>query len=123
MQLAARGARVVVNDLGGPRDGMGDGNREMADAVVAEITDAGGTAIANADSVATSEGADALVAQALDTWGRIDIVVNNAGITGRRQLRRAVVVPTRVRDASHRDGQRAARGMADTSSNATTDGW
>ena len=82
MQLAARGARVVVNDLGGPRDGSGDGNRDMADAVVAEITDAGGTAIANADSVAAREGADALVAQALDAWGRLDIVVNNAGITG-----------------------------------------
>ena len=82
MQLAARGARVVVNDLGGPRDGSGDGNRDMADAVVAEIAEAGGTAIANADSVAAREGADALVAQALDAWGRLDIVVNNAGITG-----------------------------------------
>jgi NAD(P)-dependent dehydrogenase (short-subunit alcohol dehydrogenase family) len=82
MQLAARGARVVVNDLGGSRDGTGDGSSAMADAVVAEITEAGGTAVANADSVATNEGADALVAQALDTWGRVDIVVNNAGITG-----------------------------------------
>ena len=82
MLLAARGARVVVNDLGGPRDGLGDGNRDMADAVVAEIVDAGGTALANADSVAAREGADALVAQALDAWGRVDIVVNNAGITG-----------------------------------------
>jgi NAD(P)-dependent dehydrogenase (short-subunit alcohol dehydrogenase family) len=80
--LAARGARVVVNDLGGPRDGLGDGNPAMAEAVAAEITAAGGTAIANAGSVAERASADALVAQALDTWGRVDVVVNNAGITG-----------------------------------------
>jgi NAD(P)-dependent dehydrogenase (short-subunit alcohol dehydrogenase family) len=80
--LAARGARVVVNDLGGPRDGLGEGSAAMAEAVVADIEDAGGTAIASADSVATREGADALVARALDAWGRVDIVVNNAGITG-----------------------------------------
>ncbi len=82
MLLAARGARVVVNDFGGARDGLGEGGRAMADAVVASITAAGGTAIANADSVANRDGADALVAQALDTWGRVDVVVNNAGITG-----------------------------------------
>ena len=82
MLLAARGARVVVNDFGGARDGLGEGGRAMADAVVASITAAGGTAIANADSVADPDGADALVAQALDTWGRVDVVVNNAGITG-----------------------------------------
>jgi NAD(P)-dependent dehydrogenase (short-subunit alcohol dehydrogenase family) len=82
MLLAARGARVVVNDFGGPRDGLGEGGRAMADAVVTAITAAGGTAIANADSVAERDGADALVAQALDTWGRVDVVVNNAGITG-----------------------------------------
>jgi len=82
MLLAARGARVVVNDYGGPRDGLGEGGRAMADAVVASITEAGGTAIANADSVADPDGADALVAEALDTWGRVDVVVNNAGITG-----------------------------------------
>ena len=82
MLLAERGARVVVNDFGGSRDGLGAGNRAMADAVVGAITARGGTAVANSDSVATKEGADALVAQALDTWGRVDIVVNNAGITG-----------------------------------------
>jgi NAD(P)-dependent dehydrogenase (short-subunit alcohol dehydrogenase family) len=83
MLLAARGARVVVNDLGGPRDGLGAGNRAMADAVVGAITASGGEATANADSVAEPEGAEALVAQALDTWGRVDVVVNNAGITGK----------------------------------------
>jgi NAD(P)-dependent dehydrogenase (short-subunit alcohol dehydrogenase family) len=82
MLLAERGARVVVNDFGGPRDGVGAGGRAMADAVVGAITARGGTAVANSESVATTEGADALVAQALDTWGRVDIVVNNAGITG-----------------------------------------
>ena len=71
-----------MNDFGGARDGLGEGGRAMADAVVASITAAGGTAIANADSVADPDGADALVAQALDTWGRVDVVVNNAGITG-----------------------------------------
>jgi NAD(P)-dependent dehydrogenase (short-subunit alcohol dehydrogenase family) len=82
MLLAARGARVVVNDFGGPRDGLGDGNQAMADAVAGAITEAGGTAIPNSDSVADRDGADTLVAQALDTWGRVDVVVNNAGITG-----------------------------------------
>jgi NAD(P)-dependent dehydrogenase (short-subunit alcohol dehydrogenase family) len=82
MLLAERGARVVVNDFGGPRDGVGPGGRAMADAVVGAITARGGTAIANSESVATTDGADALVAQALDTWGRVDVVVNNAGITG-----------------------------------------
>ena len=82
MLLADRGARVVVNDYGGPRDGLGAGGRAMADAVAGAITARGGIAVANSESVATVEGADALVAQALDTWGRVDIVVNNAGITG-----------------------------------------
>jgi NAD(P)-dependent dehydrogenase (short-subunit alcohol dehydrogenase family) len=77
--LAAEGAKVVVNDLGGARDGSGGGS-EMADSVVAEIQAAGGTAAANYDSVATSEGAEALVQTALDTFGAIHGLVNNAGI-------------------------------------------
>ena len=123
MQLAARGARVVVNDLGGPRDGSGDGNRDMADAVVAEITDAGGTAIANADSVAAREGADALVAQALDAWGRVDIVVNNAGITGGGNFAEPESYQLRVRNAPDRDGQRAARGVAALPRARLTGAW
>lgn len=79
LTLAARGAKVVVNDLGGSRDGSGGGS-EMADAVVAEITDTGGEAVANYDGVHTWEGGETIVQTALDTWGRIDIVVNNAGI-------------------------------------------
>lgn len=77
--LASRGARVVVNDLGGSRDGSG-ASASMADAVVEEIRAAGGEAVANHDSVATWEGGEAIVAAALGSFGRIDIVVNNAGI-------------------------------------------
>jgi NAD(P)-dependent dehydrogenase (short-subunit alcohol dehydrogenase family) len=77
--LASRGAKVVVNDLGGSRDGSGAGS-EMADQVVQEIVDGGGEAVANYDSVATWEGGQAVVQSAIDAYGRVDIVVNNAGI-------------------------------------------
>ena len=77
--LAREGARVVVNDLGGARDGTGAGSA-MADAVVAEITEAGGLAVANYDSVATEEGAQSLIQTALDEFGAVHGVVNNAGI-------------------------------------------
>ncbi len=77
--LAERGARVVVNDLGGAVDGSGSGSA-AADAVVAEITEAGGQAVASADGVHTWEGGQAIVATALEAFGRIDVVVNNAGI-------------------------------------------
>jgi NAD(P)-dependent dehydrogenase (short-subunit alcohol dehydrogenase family) len=77
--LARAGARVVVNDLGGARDGSGAGSA-AADAVVAEITAAGGVAVANHDSVATEAGGAAIVQTALDAFGRIDGVVANAGI-------------------------------------------
>jgi NAD(P)-dependent dehydrogenase (short-subunit alcohol dehydrogenase family) len=77
--LARSGARVVVNDLGGARDGSGSGS-SMADSVVAEIRDSGGTAVASYDSVATEEGAAAIVATALDEFGALHGVVNNAGI-------------------------------------------
>jgi NAD(P)-dependent dehydrogenase (short-subunit alcohol dehydrogenase family) len=70
---------VVVNDLGGSRDGTGAGS-EMADGVVKEITGAGGEAVASYDSVASPEGAAAIVQTAIDAFGRIDVVVNNAGI-------------------------------------------
>ena len=77
--LAHNGALVVVNDLGGARDGSGAGSA-AADAVVAEIKEAGGEAVANYDSVATSEGGAAIVQTALDAFGKIDGVVANAGI-------------------------------------------
>ncbi|MCT9931299.1 SDR family oxidoreductase [Planotetraspora sp. A-T 1434] len=77
--LAERGAKVVVNDLGGALDGSGASTGPAAE-VVELITKNGGEALANADNVSTPEGAQAIVQAALDTFGRIDIVVNNAGI-------------------------------------------
>ena len=77
--MAARGAKVVVNDLGGRMDGSG-ADKSAADHVVDEIRTAGGEAVANYDSVATPEGAQAIVKSALDAFGTVDIVVNNAGI-------------------------------------------
>jgi NAD(P)-dependent dehydrogenase (short-subunit alcohol dehydrogenase family) len=77
--LAARGARVVVNDLGGSMTGKG-ADAGPADEVVDEINSAGGMAMADAHDVSTEHGAGALVATALDSFGRIDVVVNNAGI-------------------------------------------
>ena len=77
--LASRGARVVVNDVGGSVSGEG-GDAGPAQRVVQEISDAGGEAVADTHSVATPEGGEAIVATALDHFGRVDIVVNNAGI-------------------------------------------
>jgi NAD(P)-dependent dehydrogenase (short-subunit alcohol dehydrogenase family) len=77
--LAARGAQIVVNDLGGSVEGEG-GDEGPAQKVVKEIEDAGGVAVANTDSVATPEGGEAIVATAIDEFGKIDIVINNAGI-------------------------------------------
>jgi NAD(P)-dependent dehydrogenase (short-subunit alcohol dehydrogenase family) len=79
LALAARGAHVVVNDVGGALDGSGN-DRSRAQMVVDEIISAGGTAIADANSVADMEGAEAMVRAATETFGRVDIVVNNAGI-------------------------------------------
>jgi NAD(P)-dependent dehydrogenase (short-subunit alcohol dehydrogenase family) len=79
LEFAKRGAKVVVNDLGGAVDGTG-GNSAAAEAVVKEITDAGGTAIANGASVTDDAGVAHLVKQTMDTWGRIDVLIANAGI-------------------------------------------
>ncbi len=79
LALAEAGAAVLVNDLGGARDGRGGGSA-MADAVVKEIEAAGGTAAANYESVATVEGGEQIVAAAVDRFGRVDCLVNNAGI-------------------------------------------
>jgi NAD(P)-dependent dehydrogenase (short-subunit alcohol dehydrogenase family) len=77
--LAAEGAKVVVNDLGGARDGSGGGSA-MADAVVKGIRADGGDAVANYDSVATADGAAGVVATALEAYGAVHGLVNNAGI-------------------------------------------
>jgi len=79
IELARRGAKVVVNDLGGSVDGTGAGS-DAARSVVAEIEEAGGEAIANGANVAKYDEVEKMVKQAMDAWGRIDILVNNAGI-------------------------------------------
>jgi NAD(P)-dependent dehydrogenase (short-subunit alcohol dehydrogenase family) len=79
LALAARGAKVVVNDLGGARDGSGS-SLTAAQQVVEEIRAAGGEAIANGASVTDYTAVQAMVQQAMDAWGRVDIVVSNAGI-------------------------------------------
>jgi len=79
LELARRGAAVVVNDLGSAVDGTGTSSRAAED-VVAEITAAGGRAVPSFDSVATAEGGERIIATAVEAFGRLDIVVNNAGI-------------------------------------------
>jgi NAD(P)-dependent dehydrogenase (short-subunit alcohol dehydrogenase family)/putative sterol carrier protein len=80
LELAKRGAKIVVNDLGGARDGSGDGSRGPADKVVDEIKALGGEALANYDNVATVAGGANIVQSALDAFGTVDILINNAGI-------------------------------------------
>jgi len=77
LDLARHGAKVIVNDIGGDVSGRGEGR--VADEVVREIKTAGGEAIANYDSVSTYEGGYNMVKQAMDTWGRLDVVCSNAG--------------------------------------------
>lgn len=77
--MAARGAKVVVNDIGTSYDGKGT-SRSFADAVVKDIQNAGGTAVASYDSVATEKGAEGIINTAIKNFGRIDILVNNAGV-------------------------------------------
>jgi len=85
LMLADHGAKVVVNDLGGAFDGTGS-DQGPADEVVAEIQAAGGEAIANGDDVSNFDAAQAMVQQAIDTFGRLDVLVNNAGILRDRML-------------------------------------
>ena len=80
IELAKRGAQVVVNDLGGALDGAGEGSSSPADQVVEEIKALGGEAVANYDNVATVAGGENIVKTAIDHFGKVDILVNNAGI-------------------------------------------
>jgi NAD(P)-dependent dehydrogenase (short-subunit alcohol dehydrogenase family) len=81
--LASRGAKVVVNDLGvANADGTGEASKRPADEVAAEIVAAGGAAVANFEDVSTEAGGGHAVQQAMDGFGRLDIVINNAGIVG-----------------------------------------
>ncbi len=79
LEFGRRGARVVVNDLGSSRDGSG-ASAEAAETVAAEIRDAGGEAVANGANVTDYAQVEAMVAEAIDRWGRVDVLVNNAGI-------------------------------------------
>ena len=79
LELARRGAKVVVNDLGGAMDGTG-GSSEAAEKVVSEIQELGGEAISNGGSVSDRTGAKSMVDDAMESWGRVDILINNAGI-------------------------------------------
>src|SRR5713101_6537303 len=83
--MARLGARVVVNDYGGTESGQG-GGQAPADEVVAEVRKAGGQAVANYDSVASMAGGQRIVQTAIDSFGRIDIIVNNAGILRDRMI-------------------------------------
>ena len=85
LMLAAEGAKVVVNDLGGSRDGTG-GDAGPAQQVVDEIAAAGGEAVANTEDISSWDGAATLVRQAVDTFGGLDVLVNNAGILRDRML-------------------------------------
>ena len=78
-EIARRGGMVVCNDLGGKTDGSG-ASSSMADETVKQIAEAGGKAVANYDSVSTPAGGEAIVKAALDNFGRVDVVINNAGI-------------------------------------------
>jgi len=78
--LASRGAQVVINDLGGSVSGDGGGSEGPAHTTAKEIEDLGGVAVADTNSVATPEGGEAIVKTALDNFGKVDIVINNAGI-------------------------------------------
>lgn len=79
LELAKRGCKIVVNDLGGARDGTG-GGKSAADTVVDEIKAAGGDAAPNYDSVSEVEGGKNIIKTAVDNFGKVDIVINNAGI-------------------------------------------
>ncbi|MDP1553882.1 MAG: SDR family NAD(P)-dependent oxidoreductase, partial [Hyphomonas sp.] len=90
LELARRGAKVVVNDLGGTRDGTG-GNSAAAEAVVKEIEALGGEAIANGSSVSDVDGVRKMIDDTMAKWGRIDIIIANAGILRDRSFSKMTI--------------------------------
>jgi NAD(P)-dependent dehydrogenase (short-subunit alcohol dehydrogenase family) len=86
LELAKRGAKVVVNDLGSAKDGAGEGSATPAQQVVEEIISQGGVAIANYDNVATPEGGENIIRAAVQAFGTVDVLINNAGILRDRTL-------------------------------------
>ena len=103
LDLARRGARVVVNDLGGTMQGEG-ADAAVADRVVEEIERAGGVAVASPESVATPEGGEAIVRTAVDRFGRLDAVISNAGIFNTLEFEKLTVEDWRRMLTVHLDG-------------------
>jgi NAD(P)-dependent dehydrogenase (short-subunit alcohol dehydrogenase family) len=103
LELARRGASVVVNDLGGETRGGGADGR-VADVVVEEIRRAGGIAVASYDSVAAPEGGEAIVRTAMGTFGRLDSVISNAGIVNTAPFEDLTAEQWRAMLAVHLDG-------------------
>jgi NAD(P)-dependent dehydrogenase (short-subunit alcohol dehydrogenase family) len=101
--FAREGAKIVVNDVGGARDGTGS-DASAAERVTEEIRAAGGAATANHDTVATAEGAAAIVKQAVDSYGRVDVLVNNAGILRDKSFLKMDAAMWRDVVAVHLDG-------------------
>jgi 3-hydroxy-3-methylglutaryl CoA synthase/NAD(P)-dependent dehydrogenase (short-subunit alcohol dehydrogenase family)/putative sterol carrier protein len=104
LELAKRGAKVVVNDLGGARDGEGQGSASPADKVVEEIKALGGEAVASYDSVATPDGGEAVINKAIEAFGRVDILINNAGILRDKTLAKMEPQEWAAVRAVHLDG-------------------
>jgi NAD(P)-dependent dehydrogenase (short-subunit alcohol dehydrogenase family)/acyl dehydratase len=86
LELARRGAKVVVNDYGGTPNGAGDGSKSPADVVVQEINEMGGEAVANYANIADPEGGESVVQTGLEAFGTVDILINNAGILRDKSL-------------------------------------
>ena len=135
LELARQGAAVVVNDLGGSTDGTG-ADAAAAQAVADEITEAGGKAVANGDDVSDWGGAERLISQAIETFGGLDVLVNNAGILRDRTIAtmseqewdavirvhlRGTIAPSRFavaywRDKAKRTGQPTGARLINTTS-------